>query len=55
MRLSAGTHRCTTAIMAMVFAALMLTACHTTAGVGEDLSAAGKAVTKSADKVKQGL
>jgi len=34
---------------------LMLTACNTTAGAGEDVSAAGHAITNSADKVKTGL
>ncbi len=29
---------------------LLLTACHTTSGVGKDLSSAGGALTKSADK-----
>jgi predicted small secreted protein len=28
----------------------LLGACHTTAGAGEDMSAAGNAVTRSADK-----
>ncbi len=32
-----------------------LTACNTTAGVGQDVSAAGHAVTNSAEKVKSGL
>jgi entericidin B len=32
-----------------------LAACNTTAGVGQDVSAAGHAVTNSAEKVKQGL
>ncbi len=36
-------------------ATAVLSACNTTAGVGEDVSAAGHAVTKSADKVKSGL
>jgi predicted small secreted protein len=36
-------------------AAIMLSACNTTAGVGQDVSAAGHAVTNSAEKVKQGL
>jgi predicted small secreted protein len=31
-------------------AALLLSACHTTAGVGKDMSSAGGALTKSADK-----
>ncbi len=34
---------------------LMLTACNTTAGAGEDVSAAGHAVTSTAEKVKSGL
>jgi predicted small secreted protein len=29
--------------------------CNTTAGLGQDVSATGKAVTNSAEKVKQGL
>ena len=36
-------------------AASLLTACNTTAGLGEDVSATGRAVTNSADKVKQGM
>jgi predicted small secreted protein len=33
----------------------LLGACNTTAGVGQDVSAAGRAVSNSAEKVKQGL
>jgi entericidin B len=33
----------------------MLAGCNTTAGLGQDVSATGKAVTNSAEKVKQGL
>jgi predicted small secreted protein len=33
----------------------LLTACNTTAGAGKDVSAAGHAVTNTADKVKAGL
>jgi predicted small secreted protein len=33
----------------------LLAACNTTAGVGQDVSATGRAVTNSADKVKSGL
>jgi predicted small secreted protein len=33
----------------------LLSACNTTAGVGQDVSAAGHAVTNSAEKVKSGL
>jgi entericidin B len=36
-------------------AATLLTGCNTTAGAGEDVSAAGHAVTNSAEKVKSGL
>jgi predicted small secreted protein len=36
-------------------AASVLGACNTTAGLGQDVSATGKAVTNSAEKVKQGL
>jgi predicted small secreted protein len=32
-----------------------LAACNTTAGVGQDLSAGGRAISNSADKVKQGM
>jgi predicted small secreted protein len=39
----------------LVGALTLLGACNTTAGVGQDVSAAGRAVTNSADKVKQGL
>jgi predicted small secreted protein len=34
---------------------ITLGGCNTTAGLGQDVSATGKAVTNSADKVKQGL
>jgi predicted small secreted protein len=36
-------------------ATLLLSACNTTAGVGQDVSAAGHAVTNSAEKVKSGM
>jgi predicted small secreted protein len=44
-------------LLALALAALapVLSACNTTAGAGEDLSATGKAVTRGADKVKSGL
>jgi entericidin B len=38
------------ALLMLIAAAPLLGACHTTAGAGEDLSAAGHAVTNSADK-----
>ena len=44
-------------IVALVLAGLapMLSACNTTAGAGKDVSAAGSAVTRTANDVKQGL
>ena len=41
--------------LALAALAPMLSACNTTAGAGQDLGAAGRAVTNSADKVKNGL
>ena len=38
-------------LLALVLAAPLLGACHTTAGAGEDISAGGKAVTHTADKL----
>jgi predicted small secreted protein len=37
-------------LAALIAAAPMLTACYTTRGAGQDLSAAGKSLTGSADK-----
>ena len=36
-------------------AAPLLSACNTTAGAGQDVSAVGHAVTNSAEKVKSGM
>jgi predicted small secreted protein len=36
-------------------AIVVLNACNTTAGIGQDVSAAGHAVTNTADKVKSGM
>ena len=36
-------------------AIVLLNACNTTAGIGQDVSAAGHAVTDTADKVKSGM
>jgi len=36
-------------------AVVVLDGCNTTAGVGQDVSAAGHAVTNTADKVKEGM
>jgi predicted small secreted protein len=43
------------ALLVLAGASAMLGACNTTAGIGQDVSATGKAVTNSAEKVKQGL
>ena len=43
------------AAFVLAAATTMLGACNTTAGLGQDVSATGKAVTNSAEKVKQGL
>ena len=37
-------------LLALVAATPLLGACHTTAGAGEDISQAGKAIENSADK-----
>jgi predicted small secreted protein len=42
-------------ILLLAGAAAALSACNTTAGAGQDVSAAGHAVTNSAEKVKSGL
>ena len=41
--------------LALATLAPMLSACNTTAGVGQDVSATGRAVTRGAETVKQGL
>lgn len=38
------------AMASLVAAVPLLSACHTTAGAGQDISATGKAIEKSADK-----
>ena len=43
------------ATLLLVVTLTALTGCNTTAGVGQDVSATGRAVTNSAEKVKQGL
>ena len=40
------------ALVALLGAATTLAACNTTEGVGEDISAAGDALSRSADKAK---
>ena len=39
-------------IASALIATLALTACNTVSGAGKDVSSAGKAVTKTADKAK---
>jgi predicted small secreted protein len=39
-------------LLVLVGSAALLGACNTTAGVGEDMAAAGKAIEESADKNK---
>ena len=43
------------AVLALLASASVLSACNTTAGAGQDVSAAGHAVTTGAEKVKSGL
>jgi predicted small secreted protein len=43
------------AIFLLAGAAMALSACNTAAGFGEDMSAAGHAVTNSADKTKNSM
>ena len=45
-----GKVRLLLALAAIAAAAPMLSACYTTRGAGEDLSAAGKGISNSADK-----
>lgn len=42
-------------VLALATLAPVLTACNTTAGAGQDVSAAGRAVTRGANDVKTGL
>jgi entericidin B len=42
-------------LFVLAIAAAALSSCNTTAGVGQDVSATGRAVTNSAEKVKSGL
>jgi predicted small secreted protein len=43
------------AILLLLSASALLSACNTAAGAGQDVSATGRAVATTADKVKQGL
>lgn len=50
-----STIRAIVVTLLLAAAAPMLSACNTTAGAGQDLSATGRAVTRGANDVKQGL
>jgi predicted small secreted protein len=39
-------------LLALAGASSLLTACNTTAGAGQDISAAGRTITRGADKLK---
>ena len=54
MSLSSKT-RALAAVIVISALAPLLAACNTTAGAGQDVSAAGRAVTRGANSVKQGL
>jgi entericidin B len=43
------------AVLALSASAGLLSACNTVAGAGQDVSAGGRAVTNSAEKVKSGM
>jgi entericidin B len=50
-----GAARTVLAASLLIGASALLSACNTTAGVGQDVSATGHAVTDTADKAKQAL
>ena len=52
---NASTIRAIVAALLLAAAAPLLAACNTTAGVGQDVSATGRAVTRGANEVKSGL
>ncbi len=43
------------AILTLIGSAGLLSACNTTAGAGQDVTATGHAITNSADKVKSSM
>jgi entericidin B len=50
-----GVARTILALTLLLGASAMLSACNTTAGVGQDVSATGHAVTNTADKAKEAM
>jgi predicted small secreted protein len=58
MKDSVGTRKVASIVVSLcvlIGTGMMLCACNTTAGAGQDVSAVGTAVTGSAEKVKTGL
>ncbi len=53
--LRSGAARTILAASLLIGASALLSACNTTAGVGQDVSATGHAVTNTADKAKQAM
>ena len=54
MRISSQA-RAVLVVLALTALVPLLSACNTTAGAGQDVTAAGKAVTRGANDVKSGL
>jgi predicted small secreted protein len=55
LSLRRGAAQAILAVLLLVGASALLSACNTTAGVGQDVSATGHAVTTTADKAKQAM
>ena len=54
-KIRANLARAALGLFVLASMAMTLSACNTTAGVGQDVSAAGRAVSNGAEKVKQGM
>ncbi len=54
-KIRANLARAVLGLFVLASMAMTLSACNTTAGVGQDVSAAGRAVSNGAEKVKQGM
>ncbi len=55
MRISSMSAIKALAAVGLLMSVLGLSACNTTAGAGQDVAATGRAVTNTAEKVKQGI
>jgi entericidin B len=55
VRIHTGVARSIVSVLLLAGTLAMLSACNTTAGVGQDVSATGHAVTNTAEKVKNGM